>query len=103
MQITIKYLNEKKQLEKACTSKGHLVRSNTEAVIFLVPMRNIESWFRYLSNRDWNETEKFRQTKDDNLAKEAASNLHRMCFDEQKLGQPAPSSLEDACLEWERF
>lgn len=98
-----KVSQRKMQLDKACKAGGKAVRSADETALFLVPMRNIESWFRYLSNQEWNEAENFKQTKDDNLAKEAGRNLHRMCFDEQKLEQPAPSSLEDACIEWERF
>lgn len=96
-------LERKAQLDRACVSKGKFVRNANEAALFLVPTRNIETWFRYLSDQEWNEVENFKQTKDDNLAKEAARNLHRMCFDEQKLEQPAPASLENACFEWQRF
>lgn len=93
----------KAQLNKACQTRGITTRSADEAALFLVPMRNIESWFRYLNNQEWNETENSRLATNDGLAKEAARSLHRMCFDEQKLKQPAPASLVDACLEWERF
>lgn len=93
----------KAQLNKACQTRGITTRSADEAALFLVPKRNIESWLRYLNDQEWNETENFRLATNDGLAKEAARSLHRMCFDEQKLKQPAPASLVDACLEWERF
>lgn len=93
----------KAQLNKACQTRGITTRSADEAALFLVPMRNIESWLRYLNSQEWNETENFRLAANDGLAKQAARSLHRMCFDRQKLKQPAPASLVDACLEWERF
>jgi len=91
------------ELDSACTEKEISPPTPQEAVVRVIPKRNIETWFRYLTGLDWDETSDTWKTKQADLARPAAEQLHEMCYGEQKLRQPAPASLESACGEWKRF
>ncbi len=93
----------KRQLDATCIKAKVRVRQPDEAALYLIPTRNIETWFRYLTNKTWDEAENYPHDKRHHLAKQAANRLHDMCFKAQKLREPAPSSLQDACEEWARM
>ncbi len=93
----------KTQLDAARRSQGVPVRSPEEAVVLAIPKRNLETWFVYLSGEPWNEQADEWKRKKDDLAKRAANLVYHMCYHQQRLRQPAPPSLEDACGEWRRF
>lgn len=88
------------QLETECRGASVLPRAPEDPVVVAVPRRNIESWFVYLTGGETNEeTDQWKRKKDD-LARPAARALHQMCYEDQKLRDPAPDSLEAACMEW---
>jgi hypothetical protein len=93
----------KQELERACAEAGVAKRTNTEPVVLAVPKRNVETWFGYLLNEPWDEQSDEWKRKKDDLAKPAAEALHQMCYRDQKLREPAPSSLVAACEEWKRM
>lgn len=93
----------KAQLDDACRAAGVPLRAASESVVVGVPLRNIESWFVYLEGGAWSETTDYTKRKKDELAKASATKLHEYCYERQALPQPAPSSLQDACAEWQRF
>jgi hypothetical protein len=95
--------DHRRELDLACRQAGVSPPTPQEAVVRVIPKRNIETWFRYLTGLDWDETSNTWKTKHANLARPAAEQLHEMCYGEQKLRQPAPASLESACEEWKRF
>jgi len=88
------------ELEQACRNAEIMPRSAADPVVVAVPRRNIESWFVYLTGGDANEDSDEWKRKKDDLARAAAKSLHKMCYEEQKLRDPAPQSLEAACNEW---
>lgn len=93
----------KTQLDAACRAAGVPPRTHTESVVIGVPLRNIESWFVYLEGGKWSETTDYTKRKKDKLAKASAEKLHQYCYKDQRLPNPTPSSLQDACAEWKRF
>ena len=98
--------NRKQQLNVACETARVEVRSGGEPVAVFVPCRNIETWFLYLTGGEWSEDSDGKaeqKCKSEGLAGDAAKRLHRMCFDAQKLAEPTPLSLIDACKEWKRL
>lgn len=93
----------KAQLNESCIAAEVLPRKANESVVIGIPVRNIESWFVYLGGGEWSETNDYAKRKKDDLAKASAEKLHHYCYENQALPQPAPSSLRDACVEWQRF
>lgn len=93
----------KAQLDKACQDAGVPLRNADEAIIFAIPTRNIETWFVYLAGQDPDEQTDHKSAKTTALAKDSGIELHRLCYEAQKLRAPAPPSLQDACAEWKRF
>jgi hypothetical protein len=88
------------ELDQECKKAQIEPRTSAERVVVAVPRRNIESWFVYLTGGAANEeTDEWKRKKDD-LARPAAKQLHKMCYEDQKLRQPAPQSLEEVCKEW---
>lgn len=100
---TSSVIARKAQLDKACQDVGVPPRNADEAIIFAIPKRNIETWLVYLDGQNPDEETDYKSAKTTALAKEAGAELHRLCYEAQKLRAPAPHSLEDACVEWERF
>ncbi len=92
------------QMRAQCREHGIDWRTDEESVVIAVPARNIETWFVYLTcDGEWSEESNEWKRKKDKLAKPAAQLLHRMCYVDQKLREPAPLSLKLACDEWKRM
>lgn len=93
----------KGQLDKACKDEKVKPRKPDESVLYLVPARNIETWFHYLKGNKVDKKKDYKQTFNSDQARSSAKELHRMCYKSQALRKPAPDSLLDACEEWKRF
>ena len=72
------------QLHTSCTEASVEPRRKEDAAAVLVPKRNIETWFVYLTGGDWvsEETDQWK-SKNDDLAVPAANALHEACYREQ--------------------
>ena len=99
-----------KRLEAACRDKSIPPRDKKDSnVLHIIPRRNIETWLAYLDNRNVDEFEDYRKLKSKNRklkyksnCKEYAKHLHDMCR-AQKLREPAPPSLQGACIEYRKL
>ena len=90
------------QLDQECDEQGVPRRTSEEPVIVMVPRRNIETWFAYLDGQSVDETTTYpRRTPRDQ--KPFADELYRMCHETQRLVEPVPSSLTEACLEYRKL
>lgn len=94
--------DRKNQLNRACTEAGVPIRSAEDRAMIAVPKRNIETWFEYLRGNtvDEESDSPYRKYKSESECKPDAATLHDMCFRKQKLREPAPASLVDACEEY---
>jgi hypothetical protein len=95
----------KQQLEEACRASNVSARTKSDPVLFVIPVRNSETWYKYLIGESFSELETKAQKKSNNheLAKAAAERLHDFCYREQKIPVPAPASLQETCEEWHTF
>lgn len=91
------------QLDQACQAKGVPRRRSEDPVIIAVPRRNIETWFAYLNGQRVNETTTYPRLNRMRDCRLPARELYRMCHEEQRLAEPAPPSLEEACQEYQRL
>ncbi|MCX6880177.1 MAG: hypothetical protein NTW21_41195 [Verrucomicrobia bacterium] len=94
--------DRKRQFMRECEESNVPWIADDDRVVMIVPKRNIESWFVYLTGDEWNEESSEWRRKNDALAKPAGKALNHMCYVDQRLRQPAPPSLEEACAEWRR-
>jgi hypothetical protein len=87
------------QFEQECHNAQVPFRTADEAVAFWVPRRNIETWIRYLSGQDFDETTRYpKLTKARNCA-DSVRVLVRRCTAHYQ-DDAAPPSLVDACREY---
>lgn len=88
-------------LDKVCQDAKVACRAPDEAVAFIIPKRNIETWIHYLAelHKNINETEQYPKLAKASNCKLAVQNLIRLC---QTTGLPpeAPPSLRQACREY---
>jgi hypothetical protein len=96
-------VNRKNMLDRECETADVPKRRLDESVLYIIPRRHAETWYVYLNGESWDEEADYRNRKQDDLAKLAAAKLHRMCFEQQRLNEPSPQSLQDACEEWKRM
>ena len=90
-------------LDKSCSNKNVSLRKNSEKIAVLVPTWNIETWLAYLKGETVDETRKdYPKAISSEDFQSCIEALVRMCR-ENKLGPPAPRSLEAACKEFERL
>ena len=92
----------KKALDEACRKHGVEPRRPDEAVAVFVPTWRIETWLRYLEGNDVDETDRYAKK----LPRPRACGPHvvelvKMC-ERQRLREPVPPSLQDACEEFNR-
>lgn len=93
----------KRQLDEACRDAGIKLRSNDEKVVFIIPKRNIETWFKYLDGQNVDEeTDYSRPGQKESNCFPFVDRLAAMCRDKRPQ-RPSPPSLGDACKEYERF
>ena len=92
--------NRHTQLEQQCRENGIEGRQSGDPVVVAVPRRNIEAWFEYLQGRPVVETEKYPRLRRETDCKPFADRLHVMCHERQRLDEPVPPSLREACGEY---
>lgn len=81
--------------------KGHDLsdRPRDEAIIHVIPARNIETLITYLAGQDVNETTAYPNLDRPGNCADLVGKLMEMC-DQRALRQRAPASLERACVEF---
>lgn len=86
-------------LQQALADHALPDRSPDEAIIHVIPARNIETWIAWLDGQDVNETDTYPRLPRESDCGEHVRSLKEMC-DQRALRQPAPVSLERACVEF---
>ena len=94
----------RRQLQRQCGERGIGALRDSDPALVFVPRRSIETWFRYLSGHEFDE----KKTRYRHLRREAdcvplADRLYDMCHEQQKLAEPAPASLVEACRAYPRL
>lgn len=89
-------------LRRKCLDEGVEWRRADEAVLLIIPARNIETWLAWLRGESVDETQTYRKYASESDCRDQARELVGMCRS-GKLRQPAPSSLVTACEEWNRM
>lgn len=91
------------QLEDQCGKEGVPGRVPQDPVVVIVPRRNIETWFAYLDGSDVDEHRRYSKLAKVRDCEKHAKELYIMCHERQSLRDPAPSSLREACDEYNRL
>ena len=93
-----------RELATACREKGIPSRDKKDSnVLHIIPRRNIETWLAYLDGNNVDESTVYPKLKRESHCKEHAENLHNMCQSDQRLREPAPPSLQEACNEYHKL
>ncbi len=88
------------ELANACQAQGAAPRGDDEHVAIAVPTWNIETWLAYLDGVDVDEGKSdYPRLGRPRECQQHVDPLHDMC-QKNVLRQPAPASLEAACLEY---
>ena len=87
---------------QACNDAGVPFRKENERVMFVVPKRNIETWFAYLRGENVNEADTYRKYDFESDCRHDVERLDEMCR-QQRLAPRPPLSLEYACIEFKRI
>ncbi len=95
--------DRRKQLDDECTRQKVAVATDDDPVIVAVPRRNIETWFEYLDGREVDETITYPKLAHERDCERHARRLYTMCYKEQRLAEPAPPSLVEACQTYRRL
>jgi hypothetical protein len=88
------------QMEQQCRTDGIETRKPEDPVIVAVPRRNIETWFEYLRGEPVDEAIDYPRLRREGDCKLLADRLYDMCHEQQRLDEPAPPSLREACDEY---
>jgi hypothetical protein len=88
--------------EKKCREEGIPWRVSHEPVMLIIPRRNIETWLAYLRGENIDEAIEYPKYAAESDCREEVRALDEMCK-RKSLRQPAPPSLDAACLELKRF
>lgn len=91
------------QLDAKCDEKGIPRRNDGDRVLVIVPRRNIETWLAYLAGGEVDEETRYPRLKREGDCDWHAEELYRMCHKKQRLREPAPPSLREACDEYRRL
>ena len=91
------------QLQQQCAGRGITAVRDSDPVLVVVPRRSIETWFHYLSGHEFDETTRYRHLRREADCEPLADRLYDMCHKQQKLAEPAPASLVEACQEYPRL
>ena len=91
------------QLQQQCAVRGIVALRASDPVLVVVPRRSIETWFQYLSGHEFDETTRYRHLRREADCQPLADRLYDMCHKDQKLAEPAPASLVEACREYPRL
>jgi len=87
------------QVEDGAVKSGQSPRQINERVAIFVPARNIETWIAYLDGQTVTEKDKYPHLKHERDCLQHVESLYEMC-QQGALRQPAPPSLETACVEY---
>ena len=91
------------ELDNACRERGISSRSSDEHVLVFVPTWQIETWFAYLEGGGVDETKRnYPRLPRARDCQQHVDTLVSMCQN-NKLRQPAPSSLVAACEEYNQW
>jgi hypothetical protein len=90
-------------LERTCREAKLPFRQENEKLIFVVPKRNIETWFAYLRGEAVNEAEAYPRYACENYCRQDVSRLDEMCRRQRLEPVPPPPSLAAACDEYQRI
>lgn len=88
----------KRVFDQALQADGQAPRAAGEPILNLVPARNIETWLAYLQGHTVDATSQYAKLARARACKAEVKALKAMC-DAGALRQPAPPSLEAACVE----
>ncbi len=87
------------QLAEALKDAGLPARKADEAVLHIIPARNIETWLEYLKGETVDERKNYTKLTKERDCREIVPALRAMC-EERKLREPTPPSLVRACDEY---
>lgn len=87
------------QLAKALEEVGLPARKADEAVLHIIPARNIETWLAYLTGVEVDETKPYPKLAQERDCRPMVETLKSMC-DAGLLRNPVPPSLSQACDEY---
>lgn len=85
------------QLVRECELRDVKPHTRDDPVIIVIPRRNIETWFEYLDGATVDETTLYRKRFTAQGHKRLAEELHRMCYESQRLRGSPPPSLSESC------
>ena len=91
------------QLEAECDRQRVLRRNDADPVLVIVPRRNIETWLAYLDGVDVDECKTYQKLRRRGDCATHARHLYTMCHETQRLREPVPDSLREACEEYHRL
>lgn len=86
------------QFAAALAGERLAARSEAEAILHIIPARNIETWLAYLDGTTVDETTAYPRLQRERLCAPMVLALKQMC-DRRELREPAPPSLARACVE----
>jgi hypothetical protein len=89
-------------LARACEQAGVPFREPGEKVVFVIPRRNIETWFAYLRAEVVNETGTYPRHECETDCRPEVRRLDEMCTQGRLEPNPPPQSLVAACEEFQR-
>lgn len=95
--------DRRQQLEAECQRKGVPPRTAEDRVIIVVPRRNIETWFAYLDGSDVDEQRTYPKLARESDCNRHARALYGMCHVAQRLRDPVPPALVEACGEYRKL
>ncbi len=95
--------NRRNQLVRECREQSVAPPTQEDKLLFVVPRRNIETWFGYLAGTDVDERTRYPKLPRENDCRPLADALYRMCHVDQKLREPAPASLRETCRSYPRL
>ena len=90
------------QLEAECKLQEIPPREDADPVVVVVPRRNIETWLAYLGGTSVDEVTVYPRLRRERDCDAHAKRLYDMCQDE-RLAEPAPPSLREACDEYRKL
>ena len=98
-------VQRRQQLDQECQARGVPGRSNEDRALVVTPKRNIETWLAWLSGDETavSERDEHPKLQRERDCKPMVERLYEMCHVAQKLDNPCPPSLSEACEEYRRL
>ena len=91
------------QLEAECDRNGVPGRQDGDPVLVIIPRRNIETWLAYLGGENVDEFNRYPRLRRERDCEVHARHLYSMCHERQRLDEPVPPSLREACHEYRKL